>query len=278
MTIRNSKVWAEEMSRVWSAFTPPERPSAGEIEIYEDYLKKIIAKRGKNISALLLGATPELRDLLAIYNVKTTCADINPSMIEAMNKLLEFSDGKEKIVITDWLKIPKSVGKFDIILGDHSIHWIPFEKWDDFFENKKKVLKNGGYMIFNVVTAEESESITVEKMLEIYRNKKFFTREERFYYLYLAMLGLKDRKRNARYAKNFGDYNGKLQNFKKKGRIDSKDYEILRCPWSDEFTPVTPPKSEVDKFFNKYFTLKSVMVSNFNIATTCHKIYFMQKK
>jgi SAM-dependent methyltransferase len=278
MTTKNSKIWAKEMSKIWAVGTSPERPCFEELAIYEDYLQKIISKRGKKIRALLLGATPELRDLLAKNKIETVCADINPDMVKAMNDLLEFSDGKEKIIITDWLNISEKFGKFDVILGDHFLHWIPFEKWDDFFENKKKLLKKNGFIIVNTVTVEENEFLTVEKMLEIFKNKKFFTREEKFYYTYLAIFGLEDIAKNLKYTKRIKDYNSQLDALKKQGKINFKEYKILSCPWVDSLNPVMPPKSEVDKIFNKHFTLKSIRVSYFNLAVSCHKIYFAQKQ
>lgn len=271
----NSKVWAEKMSKEWSAFIPPERPSFEEMAIYEDYLKKVIEKRGKNIKALILGATPELRDLLAKYKIKTICADINPDMVEAMNRLLEVSDGKEKIVITNWEKITLKDKQFDIILGDHFIHWIPFKNWDDFFRDKKRLLKDGGYIIANVVTVEKNEAITIEKMIEIFKAKKFFSREEKFYYVYLALFGLVNKSKG--YVELLDNFNKKIGQFRKKGKITSKEQDILSCPWVGGLSPVMAPKEEVDAVFNKHFILKSIRYSPLNPSVSCHKIYFMQK-
>lgn len=225
MSNKNAKVWSEKMSKEWATYIPPERPSFEELEIYEDYLLKVINKKGKNIKALLLGATPELRDLLAKHKVKTVCVDINPSMVRAMDRLLEISDGKEEVIIADWEEVPLKDEEFDVILGDHSVHWIPFDRWNSFLKDKARLLKEGGSIIFNIVTVQKEELITVEKMVEILKFKKFFSREESMYYQYLALLGL-DCDDRGKYVRPVNRYNKELRKFKKTGKINSKEYDI----------------------------------------------------
>ncbi|MCX6761503.1 MAG: methyltransferase domain-containing protein [Candidatus Moranbacteria bacterium] len=246
-----------------------------EVALYEECLQKIIHKRGDKIKALLLGATPELRDLLAKYKIKTTLADINPNMIKAMGELLEYSDGKEDVVIANWLKIPSKSNEFDVVLCDHGIHHIFFEEWGNFFKEIKRLSKNGGYVLNSVVTVEEAEKLDLEQIVDVYRNN-IFTLENRWYYAYRFCCGLKDIE-NKRFYKNLAEMNLQLRNFLKQGKISQKEFNFLELPFAiSEFKFVMPTKEEVDEISAKYFKIKSVNVSFAHPMLTCHKIYFGQ--
>jgi hypothetical protein len=94
----NKEVWTG-ITKEWAVMIPPLRPSFGEITIYQRCLENIIGKKRKKIRALILGATPELRDLTARLGIDTTIVDVNPNMVRGMTELLEYSDGQEKVVI-----------------------------------------------------------------------------------------------------------------------------------------------------------------------------------
>lgn len=273
--VLSKEKWSEQ-SRKWSILLPPERPSRGEIEIYEDYLKKVVHSCNGKCKALILGATPELRDLLARYNIETTLADVNPIMVEAMNELLEFSEGKEKTIIANWIDIPGESDYYDVILCDHGLHWILYDDWSKFFDNKVHLLKKGGYFINNIVTMEKKDAIQdIEKIIEIYRKGKF-SREDGFYYYYRAMVGLSDIE-NKKYYKDLKEYTQKLEKLFREKKISKEEYEYFYQPW-DDFKCLMPTKDVVDEALNRYFTVKSVQVNFEHPVFTCHKIYFCKVK
>ena len=76
------KIFAEK----WAKTLPPSRPSRGDLDIYRKLISKYKEKK-RPVKALILGATPELRDLLAYFKFEVTVADINPAMIQAMTSL-----------------------------------------------------------------------------------------------------------------------------------------------------------------------------------------------
>ncbi|MCK5176926.1 MAG: hypothetical protein KAQ92_04325, partial [Candidatus Aenigmarchaeota archaeon] len=57
-------------------FTPPSRISKEEIQNYRNWLKKANEKK-ESKKALVLGATPEIRDILKENNYEITIIDIN---------------------------------------------------------------------------------------------------------------------------------------------------------------------------------------------------------
>ena len=94
----NKKFWTK-VAQEWKKLKPPERPSKKEIAIYEKHLQEILwARKKRKIKAIIFGATPEIRDLLAKHKIfDVTIVDINPNMVRAMQELLKISKAKERI-------------------------------------------------------------------------------------------------------------------------------------------------------------------------------------
>lgn len=272
--VLNKEVW-NAYSIGWAKDIAPGRPSTYEIDIYEDYVRKIVGRSKNKTKALVLGATPELRDMLAKYKIDVTLADINPNMFAAMDQLLEYSDGREKRILSSWLDIPLKDNLFDMILCDQGIHHIPFEKWDDFFQEQARLLKKGGHLIKGIVTVEQNEVLDVKETVADFK-KHGFSREDKYYYNYRCFPGLKDIEGKL-YFKHLQDLNIELKKFKDKKVITEKELRFLETPWGD-FKVIFPPKEAVDKAFGKRFGIKSIRNSFINNVLTCHKIYFGQVK
>jgi hypothetical protein len=269
----DKKAW-NLFAKEWAVQYPPMRPSAGEIKIYEKYLLGAIRNK-KNPKAIIMGATPELRDLCAKHKVDTTLVDINPNMVRAMDELLEYSDNKEKKVIGNWLEIDLEENNYDVILGDHCLHWIEYDKWDLFFKNKSKLLKDGGCIILSTVTVEKKEAIGMDKVVDAYKKGQLLTREDKFYYWYRASLEFKDT--DSRYKKNSNEFGDELKKYFERGIINQKDLDFLELDIKGA-EPLMPPKEAVDEALSNHFTVKSVGVNLEHPALSCHKIYFCQKK
>jgi len=95
----------QQMALVWKKHVkPPSRPCPSQIKIWEKVLKEKI-EEVKNPKVLILGVTPELRDLVNKYSLSTIVCDINPEMIKAMNKSIKYKNSKEKIIIRNWLEM-----------------------------------------------------------------------------------------------------------------------------------------------------------------------------
>ncbi|MDP1833475.1 MAG: class I SAM-dependent methyltransferase [Candidatus Moranbacteria bacterium] len=272
--VLNKKGWTS-ISEEWGRVMSPDRPSRYEIEIYEDYIQKIVNKSKKKIQALILGATPELRDLLAKYDVDVTIVDINSDMINAMDQLLEYSDGKEKVVVSNWLEIPLRSDSFDVILCDHGVCHIPFEKWGAFFAEQARLLKKDGHLIKNVVTVEKNETLDVDDMIAAFKNN-IFTRDDKNYYYWSCIIGMKDFE-GKQHLKNFQDFDDQLEKFIKGGIITKKQFDFLKTFWHG-FRATFPPKEVVDDIISRSFIIKSIRNSAANRALTCYKIYFGQVK
>lgn len=130
----------------WKYYTAPGKPTRDEVKIYKAYLKKAL-KGVKKPKALVLGSTPELRDLLYEMKIKTTVIDISMEMIKGMKKFMKHPNEKETIVRCNWLNSPLKSGYFDIILGDLILANFKWNKRPKFLREIKRLLKPRGYFL-----------------------------------------------------------------------------------------------------------------------------------
>lgn len=100
----------------WQKVCPPWRPSFSDETIY----KSIISQFNSKSSVLILGATPEIRDI--VYELKFDnrfVVDISSEMFEQMSLVRKCaSDIGEEFIRADWLSLPFKSSTFDIIVSD----------------------------------------------------------------------------------------------------------------------------------------------------------------
>src|SRR5438309_718048 len=97
-----SYAWKKIADSWETYFTPPSRPSQQEGEKYKEWLKNI-AKGKKGLTGLVLGATPELRNVLNELNFKSHAIDINMEMILALEGLVKHTNHNEILIRSNWL-------------------------------------------------------------------------------------------------------------------------------------------------------------------------------
>jgi len=137
-----------EFAKTWKKTYPPARPSQKNILDYEKFLKEAVKSKKKEIKILLLGSTPELRDLFAKYkNIEVTLVDVNMDMILAMTELMEKKARNEIWIKSSWLTVPVSHNYYDAVFGDYVTGNLPRKKLASLFEKIETILKPGGYFI-----------------------------------------------------------------------------------------------------------------------------------
>lgn len=124
-------------------------PIKEELKVYEEFFK--IAKGDKKqVRTLVLGGTPELRDLTIKHGSETVAIDVSPKLLLSLTNVMKYKyDDKNKFIVGDWLDMHKffEPNSFDIILSDASVNNAPFKKWDILFKIIIKLLKEDGYFI-----------------------------------------------------------------------------------------------------------------------------------
>ncbi|OGH90678.1 MAG: hypothetical protein A2479_01060 [Candidatus Magasanikbacteria bacterium RIFOXYC2_FULL_39_8] len=165
-----NKTWTENIATSWGKWTPPDRPSPGEMRVYEDFLKQILSKK-KKPNVMVLGSTSEFRDLYAKYKVPCTVVDYRKENYEAMGTLMKRKKYKETLLTEDWRTMnPKQ--KFDLILGDYCINVLFKKDQPEFVKNISRILKPDGLCMIKTFVRYDSEPGDLAQALHFYRTKK----------------------------------------------------------------------------------------------------------
>lgn len=175
-------------AKYWRSLPPEIRPTPSVLRLWEPKIKELF-HQNKRLKALVLGATPEIRDLLAKYKINTTCLDINPLMIKAMSLLIKRRNSREKIVQGSWLKMPFKANSFDLVVSDCPQDNLVYKDFLIMLKNAVRVLRRGGYWLWGTTHFKGFRAgISIKQLIKIYRaNPKLFNnRSWWFYYLLKA--------------------------------------------------------------------------------------------
>ncbi len=132
----------EDRYKHWDKEQRLTRPSPRELEIY----KKLVGPITQRKKVLVLGPTPELRDLVAGHDV--VVADRSPTCIKEATKYLTTADPRsEQQVVGDWLSLPFPDGYFDIVLGDLVLNQFPPGKEEGFLRKVSRICAGTGKFV-----------------------------------------------------------------------------------------------------------------------------------
>lgn len=139
------------IAKTWNYGTPPSRPSSEDTKHYKRFVDKALSKKPK-IKVLLLGATPEIRDMLSSYGqrVSVVIVDINIEMIMAMSSLMRNPNPNEVIIRSNWINTPLMHNFFDLTFGDAVLHNVPGNLQDDFLQHQNHLLNKNGIFVSRV--------------------------------------------------------------------------------------------------------------------------------
>jgi len=134
--------WTEKVAKEWHKYQPPSRPSFSEVKIYENHIKSL----PKGSSMLILGSTPEIRDLAAKYQMKVTICDWSEDVFEALKLLMMHKNQAEFFSKQDWRQMSFDE-KFDMVIGDCATTVVPYSDLEKVFDNIAEKLKHGGLAV-----------------------------------------------------------------------------------------------------------------------------------
>jgi hypothetical protein len=160
--------WQSALER-WHLYSAPFRPSQKDMQHYETVLSE--NKIRMNSSALILGATPELRALFSRVANMYTVSDRSKEMLAGM---CGFSDlivrNKEKWVQKDWFSLNSRdhICKYDVICGDLVLRNISYKRQHAFLTLLSSLLKKRGILIIRCHTLNtEYCGLTVDEIFRI---------------------------------------------------------------------------------------------------------------
>ncbi len=223
--------------------------------LFQKYFKVAVAKKRK-VNVLVLGATPEFRDLALKNNCNVVALDFSMAMIKKMSLAMKYQNHpNETIVIANWLSSPIKDNFFDLIVGDLVAVNIPKKLQGVFFGELKRMLKKGGHILLKEAYIIPEIGIRkAEEIIELSRREKWDAADLLAFLYFYSDLGCYDAKTNKAKHKILFK---KIDKLHKENKLDKTEYEALQKMRSDN-TLYVLPKELFLKNFTKYFKLVAI--------------------
>jgi ubiquinone/menaquinone biosynthesis C-methylase UbiE len=274
--------WERALSN-WHKYSFPFTISLEDIKNYLFIIKRL--KNKKKI--LLLGSSPEIREILSKLGLDVIIADFSLEMISGMMRFSRIDKSKEKWVKVDWLELDKSFKNnyFDIILGDLFLRNIDFILQDECLKKISKLLKKGGYLITRIhYVNKEIFKLSSKKIIESIFKEHRYKRVEKKIIEDLITSRLFDKSTDFKNKivdkKKFAD---EIRNYKKitKSRKEKLILNNILEKW-------TPPGNfpqrtwtqrtiqEIDELLSKHFIIRDVKISSDYQDSEFYPIYVVK--
>jgi len=167
--------WSGALS-LWDKYTSPFIPSKEDVKNYVFILDALRQK--KNI--LVLGATPQIREILFKINARIMIADFSSQMTLGMLRFSnQISVDKEEWIKANWMSLDEFLKNkyFDVIIGDLVLRNIDSKDQSRFLLKISKLLKNNGYFIsrFHILdknSAALTSNYIIRTTLDTYWDKE----------------------------------------------------------------------------------------------------------
>jgi len=246
--------WSD-IAEKWKQYDYPAKPSSEEIRFFKSKIKDLFGrKKEKNIRALVLGSTPEFRDLLAKCEIDTVLMDNNLNSVKAMTLLMKKKAFREEVVIGDWLKMSFPKNSFDLVLSDSAQNNIKFKDFNKFFDNIFQILKPNGYYFFSAVHIEGNQQISFRQYIKKYQdNPKYFKNFRNFAFEFMKLGRDKNFYDSKTKIFDFTKVDRKIKELVKKKKISPKAIEDI-C-FDIDYKPVSISKSEFKKILERNFRI-----------------------
>ncbi len=145
--------------------TPVTKPTDSEISVFERHLERVANEKEPRI--MIIGSSPELRNLTARKKLKTTVVANDLEVIERTSKLMKRRNENEQWLEGEIISLPLKKNSFDVIFGDHIISNVPPFNSEKFYKRIKEILKRKGFAVIrSVVFGETGE--TLERKISKY--------------------------------------------------------------------------------------------------------------
>ncbi len=225
---KNVQVWSKQMgqNRKKRKKRSPAVPSISEQKTYEKFLKQAL-KNKKDPKVLILGVTPELRDIALKNNCQVVCIDISREMIKIMKPLIKYKGvKKEKIINANWLTVSFPKNSFDLVMGDGTLtNLLSIHDVRKLLFKIQRVLKPEGFFLIRELIHLSNKKAPFKKIVSDYRKNKikwedFFT-DLRFYTFFNKAYNPKNKLLSA--DKIFQEIEKKYQ----QGELTKKEYQKI---------------------------------------------------
>jgi len=175
--LKDYQSWSELIERQMARKEHPATPSSsGEILfLFKKYFKEAVGRK-RRAKVIVLGATPELRDIALGNNCEVITIDLSLEQILKMGELMKNKNHPNEIVIRgNWLKMADILKNqnFDLIIGDCCFINLSLKGQEKLAEVCQKLLKKDGCLLIRETVANfEKQKNLASFYLEKFRQGK----------------------------------------------------------------------------------------------------------
>lgn len=214
---------------------------------------------------LILGATPELRDLVHGLGHQVVLVDVSIDMVNAMRTLMKNQTSKEIVVVDDWLSAPLQESYFDYILGDFVVVNLPFKLQEQFLNKIHKLLKPGGMFIHRHWTVPRLR--TSNEVVSYYSNENLNHKQTRNEFA------------DALNKTSFDPKNYTVSLKRSRALVANKKYlRIYKSMYNGNKVWWATPAKVLEKMQNKYFRLVKIGRATDHAEALEDPIYVLSNK
>ncbi len=264
--------WNNYYAIIWKDIKPPIRPYEDEIRYFKEILKKKVDTE-TDVKVLILGSTPELRDIVYSFNLSPTVVDYSIENYEMMGELCRY-ERNDTVVCCDWMDMLNylSPDSYDIILGEAAFNVIRPEYAEKLFYICNKLLKNHGQLVIKQWIRFTNSRPSIA---DLHREIEYKVEDFYFSNCYPLHIMFYDFENEVVYLKEIAK---QLQFLFQQGKITYQEYQsIERLNYSNvELEVYIPIEKDFVQHFDKYFSICSVLRSNVNYGDL-HPIYVLSK-
>ncbi|MFA6027415.1 MAG: class I SAM-dependent methyltransferase [Patescibacteria group bacterium] len=235
-----------------------ETPSVHEFTLEKYYdLYSRSTEGAEKIHTLILGATPELRDIVLSYGHQLTVVDRNKEALEEKTRLMHYKNSPlEKVIIGDWLNIDFPANYFDVILGDGVLTALDKAEQQKLLKILKKILKpTGSLLLREEAKATEKINFDPSDIVSHYRSGH--------YNIFDLFFGLRLHNKNYKAVDpktqriRLQDFLNKLDEYNKNGIISQEELKQLKSV-AEELEHTLLSKTEIEQALHNQFSPREI--------------------
>ncbi|HLC67053.1 MAG TPA: methyltransferase domain-containing protein [Candidatus Nanoarchaeia archaeon] len=255
-----------EFIQHWKKVQFPARPSPEELIVFDSLMQG-----HRDESLLILGSTPELRDIGFKNMLHVTCLDINPDMLEGMKQLMQHQNADEQLVKGNWLEMPFPNAVFDLIFAEQSIHIVPVHDFEKFLQQVKRVLAPEGIFVLKALVVGDEDVETILNKARAQHHDIFYLHDQLFNHIANYTDG------KASYAA-FQQY---LSQFLTQGKITKEEYDTFMTIYAPlckaDLQIFGMPQEAFETLLRKYFMIAETRYGKDFDKHARHPLYVLRK-
>jgi len=163
----NDTTWNSFLAQTWNRHRPPIRPSQVVIDFYAKTLDESITKNNM-LETMVLGATPEIRDLILSKNLSPVVVDYSDVNYRTLALLMRQFSTRERFINQNWITMSLD-RQFDLIIGDHSLNVISSESITAMLSNLHEHMKKQGLLVVRTWIRPTTQKPDLLGVIEEYR-------------------------------------------------------------------------------------------------------------